>query len=153
MFLSYSLVSVGCVVRNTRYQNKDNRKFNRQKRNLLKKSCHAELQVHAHTPQLHGRLFSLTDTWKNYPTQFYCTISPNTRWYVFCAVDIPNEKCAIKLELQVHAHTQQQCPTHENCRSPWKKFWFLIEFHLLSSILLREVHKSLKQSPNFFWRY
>ena len=64
MFLSHSLVSVGCVVRNTRYQNKDNRKFNRQKRNLLKKSCHAELQVHAHTPQLHGRLFSLTDIWK-----------------------------------------------------------------------------------------
>ena len=63
MFLSYSLVSVGCGVRNTRYQNKDNRKFNRQKRNLLKKSCHA-LQVQAHTPQLPGRLFSLTDIWK-----------------------------------------------------------------------------------------
>ena len=60
MFLSYSLVSVGCGVRNTRYQNKDNRKFNRQKRNLLKKSCHA-LQVQANTPQFPGRLFSLTD--------------------------------------------------------------------------------------------
>ena len=27
-------------------------------------------------------------------------------------------KNAIKLELQVHAHTQQPSPIHENCRSP-----------------------------------
>ena len=108
MFLSYSLVSVGCVVRNTRYQNKDNRKFNRQKRNLLKKSCHA-LQVQAHTPQLPGRLFSLTDIWKKTIPPYFIAQGTqnikgclwivfsgrfiNNRWYLFCVVDIPNGKC------------------------------------------------------------